>query len=439
MLQFGVPTHRLVELLDALASKLYVDAKFLYFSECMLIAINDSTTMTTEMKLVKDQQSPDIDRLEETRDVYKAVAASQMTAGAANDALKRLLSRKPILPVWATVILIGLACACIGPVTFGARLIDMPFAFILGSLVGLLEKVLVPRSDLYRHLFDVTAAAATSFLSRALGSIDDGNLFCFSALAQSSMSFILPGYLFLCSSLEMQTGNLVAGATRMAHAILQTLLLGFGTTAGTSLYGAIHWGAVSTTDCPSTHVPVPDHWKLLLVPPFTLCLALAHGGNWRKPASLALSTVIATGGYAITYYSHAHLMPGNPHLATALAGLAIGLCGNLFSRLRGGVAPATILPAVLVQVPSGLAAGGSLVGALSSAEQIEHKKADVVTAWASVAHYMTDSKKLAVNTAGLDVALSMVQIALGLTVGLLLSTLIVYPRGKKGGGGLFSF
>lgn len=48
----------------------------------------------------------------------------------------------------------------------------------------------------------------------------------------------------------------------------------------------------------------------------------------------------------------------------------MGVLGNLYSRLRHGVAAAALLPAIFVQVPSGLAASGSLLAGLSTADQI---------------------------------------------------------------------
>jgi hypothetical protein len=43
----------------------------------------------------------------------------------------------------------GLASATVGPFAFGARPIDMPIAFLLGSILGLLQLIAAPKSDLY--------------------------------------------------------------------------------------------------------------------------------------------------------------------------------------------------------------------------------------------------------------------------------------------------
>lgn len=92
------------------------------------------------------------------------------------------------------VFLYGCASALAGPFAFKAGLIDMPIAFLLGSLLGVLQLILAPKSDLYSNVFEISAAVLTSLLARAIGTTYGGQKFCFAALAQSAISMILPGY-----------------------------------------------------------------------------------------------------------------------------------------------------------------------------------------------------------------------------------------------------
>ena len=95
---------------------------------------------------------------------------------------------------WHTVLVYGLASATVGPFAFQARVIDLPICFLLGTLLGFLELVITPSSNVYANVFEIFAAVLTSFLARLFGSLRGGDLFCFSALAQSSIALILPGY-----------------------------------------------------------------------------------------------------------------------------------------------------------------------------------------------------------------------------------------------------
>ncbi len=79
--------------------------------------------------------------------------------------------------------------------------------------------------------------------------------------------------------------------------------------------------------------------------------------------------IISFAGYVVNYFS-ALKFPSSAQISNTLGALAVGVLGNLYSRTRHGVAAAALLPAIFVQVPSGLAASGSLLAGLSSADQI---------------------------------------------------------------------
>ena len=107
------------------------------------------------------------------------------------------MRRKPWLTKCVSrvqVLMYGCCSATVGPFAFNASLVDMPMAFVLGCLLGVMQLVVSPRSNVYSNVFEVAAAVVTSFLARAIDSAEGGSIFCFSALAQSSIALILPGY-----------------------------------------------------------------------------------------------------------------------------------------------------------------------------------------------------------------------------------------------------
>ena len=113
-----------------------------------------------------------------------------------------------------------------------------------------------------------------------------------------------------------------------------------------------------------------------------------------------------------------------------------------------------------MQVPSGLAASGSLITGITSANEITNNNVanggGGSANGTSLAGNGTDGLSSGVgfgggavtgvnaggggggNAAVLNVAYSMIQIAIGITVGLFMSALVVYPFGKRRSG-LFSF
>ena len=157
---------------------------------------------------------------QDTHNVYKDVAHDLIGV---EEGLERLdiISRKgDRYPLWARILAFGFGSATVAPFAFNARPIDLPICFFLGVVLGVMQLVVAPRSDLYAAIFEIAATMITSFLSRAFGSIDGGNLFCFAALAQSSIALILPGFVVLCAALELQSRAIVAGSVRLVYAVI---------------------------------------------------------------------------------------------------------------------------------------------------------------------------------------------------------------------------
>ncbi|KAK0283347.1 hypothetical protein LTR35_006421 [Friedmanniomyces endolithicus] len=219
LMLYGAPTHRLEEYMNMSARVLEIQAQFLYIPGSMIMSFDDPETHTTEVKLVRVTQGLDLGKLRDVHEVYKEVVHDRIGVDEATSQLNAVLVKPDKHSKWLRIPVYGLAAACVGPFAFGARLIDLPIAFILGCILGLLQLVVAPRSDLYANVFEIAATVITSFLARAFGSIryPDSNeqIFCFSALAQSSIALILPGYIVLCASLELQSRSIVAGSIRM--------------------------------------------------------------------------------------------------------------------------------------------------------------------------------------------------------------------------------
>ncbi|KAI9838388.1 MAG: hypothetical protein M1819_005657 [Sarea resinae] len=404
---------------------LEIEGQFLYIPGCMIISFDDPSTHTTEVKLVRTAQGVDLGKLRDTHEVYKEVVHDVIGVEEATQRLDGIMKRKQKNPIWLLVLVYGLASASVGPFAFGARWIDLPIAFILGCLLGVLQLIVAPKSDLYSNVFEISAAVLTSFLARAFGSIRGGDLFCFSALAQSAIALILPGYTVLCGSLELQSRSIVAGSVRMVYAIIYSLFLGFGITIGTAIFGILDPKATSDTKC---RTKLPEYYGFFFVPAFTICLCIINQAKWKQ---IPVMVVISFAGYIVNFFS-ARRFASNAQIANTLGALAIGVLGNLYSRLQHGVAAAALIPAIFVQVPSGLAATGSLVSGVTSADAITR---NVSMANATIGSTTSSSD---VNNVVFNVGYSMIQVAIGITVGLFLSALVVYPLGKRRSG-LFSF
>jgi uncharacterized membrane protein YjjP (DUF1212 family) len=431
LMRYGAPTHRLEEYMTMTARVLEVEGQFLYLPGCMIMSFDDPATRTAEVKLVRSAQGVDLGRLAETHNVYKNVVHDLIGVEEAIQELDEIMKRKPRFNKWILVPIYGLASAAVGPFAFDARPIDMPIIFILGSLVGLMQRVISPRSTLYSNVFEVTAAVLTSFLARAFGSIRitvDGQqqpLFCFSALSQSSIALILPGFMVLCSSLELQSHQMIAGSIRMVFAIIYSLFLGYGITVGTTVYGLMDSNATSETTCRDLSIYGSKYTqRFIFVPIYVIFLAVINQAKWKQ---VPVMIIIATCGYITNYFSTTKL-GSRSEVANTVGAFTLGILGNLYSRLWHGHAATAILPGIFVLVPSGLASSGSLIAGINYANQVRENLQKGGNG--------TDTSSQDTSIASLG--FGMIQVAIGISVGLFLAALVVYPFGKRRSG-LFSF
>lgn len=439
LMRFGAPTHRLEDYLKMTARVLEIEGQFLYIPGCMIISFDDASTHTAEVKLVRSSQDMELAKLADVHIIYKEVIHDVIGVEEATQRLDEIMKIPDRQPVALRVLMHGCAAAMVGPFAFNARPIDMPIAFFLGCILGTLQLVLSPRSKMYANVSEVFAAIIVSFLSRAFGSIQYNGqpLFCFSALVQSSIALILPGYVVLCASLELQSRNMVAGSIRMVYAMIYSLVLGFGITIGTAIYGCLDSNASTDYTCAPSPINNEYLQRFPFVIGFSACLALVNQARFRQ---IPVMLVIAFLGYVVNYFAMKRFST-NSQVANSLGAFTIGLLANLYSRLRRGLAAAAMLPALWVLVPSGLSASGSLVSAIKAAEQINSNPTPYsvinngTQGFIDAAQNANSSQNYSIT---FDVAYGMVQVAIGFTVGLFLAALVIYPFGKKRSA-LFSF
>lgn len=230
----------------------------------------------------------------------------------------------------------------------------------------------------------------------------------------------------VCSSLELQSRAIIPGSIRIVYAIIYSLFLGFGITVGALLYGLMDSNATSKTTC---DYPVNPFVGFAFVPGFVLCICLLYQAKWRQ---MPVMIAVACAGYIVNYFSSKRFAMA-PQIANTAGAFTVGVLANLYSRVRHGVAAATLIPAIFTQVPGGLASTGGLISGLELANQVANSSSANST---SSADTKTDGSST--NTVVFNLAANMVQIAIGIAVGLFLSALVIYPLGKRRSG-LFSF
>ena len=196
----------------------------------------------------------------------------------------------------------------------------------------------------------------------------------------------------------------------MFYAIISSLMLGFGMNIGSAIYGAVDRNATSSTTCGNS---LDWRYNFLFVPLFTLCLVLINHARVRDIPPMVF---ISLAGYAVNHFTRERL-GDQPHVASCLGALTVGIVGNICSRFMGGLGFVLMVPGIFVQVPSGLAAQGSLLWGIRNADRMASK--------------LAESASPQTPMELLNLGYSIVQVAIGITIGLFTATLIVYPTGRK--------
>lgn len=414
---FGAPNHRLEEYM-ALASKvLEVEATFIYLPGMMLVNFSDPVTRTSDLKLVRVGQGLNLDKLDRSHDIYEAVVYDSMGVDEASEILNGLFISKDYFNVYWLILLYGLSSTFV-ICFFNGSWLDMIPIFILGSLLGFFQCVIAPKNAIYSSVFEVGSAIVISFVGRAVGSIAGGKYFCFSAIVLSGLCMILPGYMILRGALEIQSRSIVSGVVGMFYAIIYSLFLGFGLTLGSALYGWLDKNAYDQTTC-SNMGHIGDIWKLLFVPLFNIFLSLASQARWNQ---VSIMTIIGCCGYLVTYFSSLHFSLAQ--FNSALGAFTVGVLSNVYDRWgkrykRFGHCSTkftSMITGIFDLVPGGFAARNVLSGGLT---QLSSSKNDTASTTSTTSS----------NT--LTFGISMIEIAIGITVGLFVSTLAVYPFGKR--------
>ncbi|KAI0051865.1 DUF1212-domain-containing protein [Auriscalpium vulgare] len=420
LMMFGGPTHRLQAQIQSTARVLEIQLACMYLPDVMLISFDDDVTATSSIKLIRQGSTLDLGKLQDAHDVYWKVIHDEISVQDASGDLDMLMLNKPMYsPPWL-VFFGGMASSSICSVSFKGSLLDCLISFPLGALLVAVQLLSV-RNELYSNVFEITIATLLSFLSAALAQT---HIFCYSAVASSSVVLILPGFIVLCGSLELSSRNIVSGAVRLCYSIVYSLFLGFGLSIGAQIYEKMTGNQIVGPEdyqCYASHANQPWYqstpslwWAFLTVPMYSLFLSLRNHAPWNH-RELYILIIISCAGWCTNHFVGTKF-PNQSDVSAAVGAFAVGLIANVYGRVFNGNAFVVMITGILFQLPSGLGNGGLLHFA---SEQTSGSSTSYIS--------------------GFQVALQLVSVSIGLTVGLGISLVVVFPiLSRKRQSGVFS-
>lgn len=260
----------------------------------------------------------------------------------ASDELDEILTQKPGSPPW--LILLGQVVLTVGigmMLNPGAR--ALVGYVVLGLVVGVLTQ-LADKVKLLSMALPVVASAVVAVLAYGFpGTLAGGQP---QQLLIPAVATLLPGAMLTNGTIELATGSMVAGASRVVYGINMLFLLALGSYVGISLLGPL-------SDPPVSHAQL-GWWA-----PILGVLLIGYGHSWRSSApqnTMGWLLLVLAVTYAAQLLGK-HV--SGPLTGTFLGGLvAVNAAYLIQGRKHAPPTQVAFLPAFWMLVPGGISFTG---------------------------------------------------------------------------------
>ena len=189
-------------------------------------------------------------RLDQIDDVLRLVQTAERGEIGAIEGQRRLKQiRTSAHPYPARRAVLGYVCSTVGlAVILRATWREVLLAAVLGAVIGSFRLSTRRLSSSSQPFVPLIAATAVSISVFALARVVD-DLVTFPLLIAPLITF-LPGALLTIGALELATGHIVSGASRLASGVMQLVLVAIGLVAGRQLVGVPATTLGQTSDGP---------------------------------------------------------------------------------------------------------------------------------------------------------------------------------------------
>ncbi|KAJ2736415.1 pheromone-regulated protein prm10 [Coemansia sp. BCRC 34962] len=392
MMQFGAPLHHLEDNLSRMARHLCIAATFTTMPGLILMSVEDTATFTSETKIIRCPNGYDMHRLELTDRIFRRVSKDKVGVEGATRELDDVLSAPPMFAWYWQLLNWGLTSWSVCLVAFNGSWLDSLAAFVLGIIAGCLN-MLASRLKGFTNLFEVTVSILSGFFATVFQ-----RWLCFGAVTLSATVVLLPGLLLTTGIIELTSRNMHAGTIRTAYALTIAFIIAFGINLGNNIFVEIFSKPERLPDMNmSVCTPVSQWWWWLAYPVaiLSICFIInVHPKNWH--ACLIVAGVMFAVFWVLVVHLELKL------IGPVVSAFVLGLAANIWSKVFGHNAYATMLPGMMILVPGSVGVRGVMAMITST-----------------------------VDTSNTHLVAQMVQTALSIMAGLFASSFVIYPRGKK--------
>ncbi|KAG9018949.1 hypothetical protein FRB90_007940 [Tulasnella sp. 427] len=407
LMLYGAPSHRLESQLAATGKVLSVPLQVIHFPGFVLISFHDKIAKTSETHIVKATTRLQLGKLHRVHMIYRSVVHSQIGVKEGTEQLSKLIKAPTEYSVRMRC-LFAFCCAfviCLS--SFGGSFLDAGVAGCAAAGLAYLQLHAVKRSVLFANIFDgfsLTVGSDFWFL------LDTDARTRRQAAADSLTTFSYVNGTLIPDSNSTDAYN---GLRQALGVDLDGSWMFVNKTSNVSK--AYHYQIVGCYRDPTWEWwrrPLPLWSLFILVPLYSLFNSFWHLQPWRSkqlPVMVSISCISYAARKSLQHY----VGPRN-EVVSAMGAFVIGVLGNVYARVFKGTAFTCMVTAVCFLVPSGLAAAGGLAMNYQGTNHDQY-------------------------TSSIVIGVRMLSVAIGTTVGLLFSSLVVYAFGPQKKSALFAF
>ena len=332
---YGVPAHRLEDVLESAARKLGLEGQFFSTPTSIFAGFGPQDSQHTFLIRV-DPGGVDLGKLAELDAVAVRVLREKLAPSAGSTLIDEIIAAPTRYGSVLTTLAYGLASAAASRF-LGGGLKEVGISALLGLVIGLLM-VLTGKRPALGRVFEPLAAFSVTMLAVLL-SFGFGS-YAVSNATLAGLIVLMPGLTLTVAITELSTQHLASGTARLSAAFVVFLGMGFGVAIGETITRKLVGGAQL-----ARAVALPD-WTIWLA---LLTMSLAFTVLLRAKARDAVWIVIS-GALAFTGSQLGATWFG-ADLGVFVGALTVGIASRLYAQLLDRPATITQVPGLLLLVP----------------------------------------------------------------------------------------
>ncbi|KAG6548590.1 hypothetical protein Mapa_010079 [Marchantia paleacea] len=388
LVTYGSSSVRAEYLIGQAAERLNEKVNIGVFSSAILLIFPGAGDPSRdETYLDRIQIDSDVAKLQQADELANSVGLPDTPLTAAYRQLSAIAIKESPFGPWSMALGYTFCAPTSSLLFFNGNVWDAVFSLFLGFGVGLLA-LNSSRFPALGSTLEFLSAIFVSFVARIISVYFKHLNVCYFSMALSGLTWLLPGEGLTVGISEMVENSLISGTSRIVRALIASLQLGFGLLIGEKMVWWTH-DAVQK-DCTSSQLS--EWWDVIWFLGFSVAVnVLLKARPWQWPGM----TVAAGAGVLVDKFTGRF----GSEVSAVLSSFTIGITGTLCSYVSRDIPLSMTLSGIQVILPGGLGVQG--VEALMNHNVLS----------------------------GIGFVMSMINISLSITLGLLISKIFIRDTG----------